>query len=93
MKKIKIKVRAYCSTFEIEILKKNAMSFQDAQAYVEKEIVSTATVISLSYLNDMGTITTLENMNYKDPSELTTRVKNIPSLYLKQKQNGENCAN
>ncbi len=93
MKKIKIKVRAYCNTFEIEVIKKHGMSFKDAQTHVEKNIVGTAVVISLSYVNDSGSVTTIENLNYKDPSVLKTMVQHLPKLYLKQNHNGQNSAN
>lgn len=68
MKKTRIKVRAYCNDFDVEISRKNYLGVPDAAKYIKKEIVDTAQVISVTFLLEDQEVT-FNNINYKDPNK------------------------
>ena len=51
MKKTKIKVRAYCTEFDIEVTKKEYLDLDEAILYIHKEISDTGQVIELIHIN------------------------------------------
>jgi hypothetical protein len=74
MKKTRIKVRAYCSEFNIEVSRKDYLRVEEAEKHIRKEIVDTAQVISVTFLLEDQEVT-FNNINYKDPNEFINRIK------------------
>jgi hypothetical protein len=75
MKKTRIKVRAYCSEFNIEVSRKDYLKVEEAEKHIRKEIVDTAQVISVTFLLEEDKEVTFNNINYKDPNEFINRIK------------------
>jgi len=75
MKKSIIKIRAYCSEFEIELTKKEYFSIEAAEQWVKKNIVDTASVILITYLREDFSKVIMYNTRYKDPNKFITRLK------------------
>ena len=71
MAKTTINTRAYCSEFEITT-KKAISTIEEAEAYVQKEVIGTAMVISITIHED-GKEKTIINPNYKDPTVINIK--------------------
>lgn len=71
MPKTKIKVRAYCSDFVVST-KKDIRTIEEAEAYVQKEIINTAMIVEL-IINENGIDRVIPNPNYKDPSVINIK--------------------
>lgn len=76
MKKTTIYLRAYCTNFELTIAKKDHLSLEEAQTYVEKYIIETAVVIKVTQLlwNGESVIT---NPQYKDPTQFEFKARRV----------------
>lgn len=84
MKKTRIKVRAYCSDFDVEVTRKEYLSVADAECYVKKEIIDTGSVISVTLISELGELT-LANSYYENPLSFKTSDSGLALQYLKMK--------
>ena len=79
MKKTRIKIRAYCCDFEIEVNRKEYMTLEDAGNYVRKEIIDTAFIIEITHINpdnpDKSQV--IKNKEYKCPTKFSVNLKQI----------------
>jgi hypothetical protein len=75
-KKTKILIRAYCSTFEKTLSKREHFTLDQATEYVKKHIIDTAEVISVTHIFK-GSETIIKNEFYKDPTQFDFKAKRV----------------
>lgn len=84
MKTTRIKVRAYCNEFDVEVNGADYFDIEKAEEYVTKHIIETGYVISVTYLIETNERTYI-NPGYKDPTKFSTSGSGLASRYLKRK--------
>lgn len=85
LKKTKIKVRAYCNDFEIEISGIEYYTIEKARDYLIKDGMTTVIIKGVTHVHPDKEIY-FENKNYIDPTIVKIDTEKI-NQYLKRNQN------